>query len=159
MTPSGGSPGRIPRVPALPGTSRSEVREPSVVKKVVPRVIAYECCLGDGPPLHELLESEGYDLVAFREGEGLLEAAVERPADVVVYEFDPDRQGELGQLQLLRRVAPAVPLILLSCRGSLELQRLLQALRPAYYAIRPLDTDELREAVRSVLERRRSRAG
>ena len=124
----------------------------------MPRVIVYECCSEADDHVRSLLDGEGYELVPCRDGEALLEAAVERHADAVVFELKPECQGDLGLLHLLRRVAPAVPLILVASDGSLETQRLVQELRPMYYAVIPVESEELRGAVRSAVERGRRRA-
>jgi DNA-binding NtrC family response regulator len=119
----------------------------------VPRVIVYECCPGPEDHLHRLLEDQSYEVVSCHGGEALLEAAVERRADALVFELKPECKADLGLLHLLRRVAPAVPLILVASDGSLETQRLVQELRPMYYAVIPVEPAELREAVRSAIER------
>jgi len=136
-----------------PAPADRESREPAL-----PRVIVYECCPGVEDHVQSLLVDQGYEVVACHNGEALLEAAVERRADVVVFELKPECQTDLGLLQLLRRVAPVVPLILVASDGSLETQRLVQELRPMYYAVIPVESAELRDAVQSALERRSRRS-
>ncbi len=127
-------------------------------ESILPRIIVYECCPSGDDHVQSLLEGQGYDLVPCHDGEALLEAAVERRADVVVFELKSECQTDLGLLQLLRRVAPVVPLILVASNGSLETQRLVQELRPMYYAVIPVESAELRDAVRSAIERRGRRS-
>jgi DNA-binding response OmpR family regulator len=76
----------------------------------------------------------------------------------VVYGLRPSGQEDIGVLQLLRRAAPDLPLVLVAAEESLVTQKLVQDLRPIYYAVRPLDEAELIEAVRAALARRH-RAG
>ena len=120
----------------------------------LPRVVLYAGRLAEGERVDRLLDGAGYDVVLCSDGEALLEAVVERRTDVVVFEIMEQSVADLGLLQLLRRAVPAVPLILVAQSGSLEIQRVVQQVRPSYYTVVPVDAAELCEAVRSVLERR-----
>ena len=117
------------------------------------RVVIYECCLGDEHPAFSLLKDEGFDLVACPDGETLLEEVVQHRPDVLIYALKPDSPQDLAVLQLLRRAAPELPLVLLASEGSLSTQRLVQDLRPIYYAVCPIEASELRDAVRAALSR------
>jgi DNA-binding response OmpR family regulator len=123
------------------------------------RVLVYECCPEQEVSIQALLQQDDHDLVACEDGEKLLEAVMARKPDVVVYVFKPDCQDDLGVLQLLRRLAPTVPLIVLANESSLRLQRLVSEWRPMYYAVAPIEPAELRSAVQSALVRRKSAAG
>ncbi len=123
------------------------------------RVLVYECCPARDVSIQALLRQEGYDLVACEDGEQLLEAVMARRPETVVYVFKQDCDEDLGVLHLLRRLAPTVPLIVLANEGSLRLQRLVQELRPIYYAVAPIEPSEIRSAVHSALNRRSSAAG
>jgi DNA-binding response OmpR family regulator len=122
-------------------------------------VLLYECCPEGEVRVHSLLEQEGYDLIACEDGEQLLEAAMKQRPDAVVYVFKQECAEDLGVLQLLRRLAPAAPIVVLANATSLRLQRLVQHLRPIYYAVAPVDALEIRSAVQSALNRRSSAAG
>ena len=123
------------------------------------RIVVYECCPGETDHVPAMLEGEAYEVVACADGERLLEAVVERPAQVVVFELRGESHADLRLLQLFRRVAPGVPLILVANNASLEIHRLVQELRPIYYAVWPVEPAELRDAVHAALERRGSRTG
>jgi DNA-binding response OmpR family regulator len=119
----------------------------------VPRIVVYECCLGDEHPALSLLKDEGFELIACTDGETLLEEVVQHRPDALIYGIKPDTPQDLAVLQLLRRAAPELPLVLLASEGSLSTQRLVQSLRPIYYAVCPIEAAELRDAVRAALAR------
>ncbi|HVP39123.1 MAG TPA: hypothetical protein VMS93_08075 [Candidatus Saccharimonadales bacterium] len=109
--------------------------------------------LGEAPVL-SALKAEGFEPLACADGKALLEEVVQRRPDVVVYGLRAECEQDLGVLHLFRRIAPDVPLVLVASDESLSTQKLVQELRPIYYAVRPVEAAELREAVDSALERR-----
>jgi hypothetical protein len=76
-----------------------------------------------------------------------------------VFALGAQCQHDLALLFLLRRVAPAVPLILVATTASLETQKMIQDLRPTYYAVRPVDRAELLEAIAAAIAARGRRDG
>ena len=117
------------------------------------RVVVYECCPGLEPSALSLLRNEGLNIVSCQDGKTLLEEIVQNKPNVVIYAMKCGDPSDLGVLRLLRRASPDVPLVLLARDGSLSTQRLVQSLRPIYYAVYPLEPNELREAVRAALAR------
>jgi DNA-binding NtrC family response regulator len=114
-----------------------------------------------GDPSSEVLSAlrnDAWTLVPCEDGQALLETVVERLPSAIVVEFTPTA-GSLAILNLIRRAAPRVPLILVAGGGNLDLQRALQDMRPYYYDVAPLDPTELREAVQSAVSPPRARAG
>jgi DNA-binding NarL/FixJ family response regulator len=106
-------------------------------------------------PLNALLADEGFDLVSCPDDRALLEEVMHQPPDAVIYALHADCRQDLRVLELVRRAAPRVPLVLLATEDSLDTRRVTQSLRPIYYAVCPVDEDELREVVRTAIERRR----
>jgi DNA-binding NarL/FixJ family response regulator len=84
----------------------------------------------------------------------LLEAMIERHSDAVVFELRAGCPQDLGVLHLVRRALPHIPLIVVADDDSLDLQRRVQALKPTYYAVRPLESAEIVEALTDALARR-----
>ena len=121
----------------------------------MPRVVLCDAGSRENGDLYESLVGLGYELENCHDGETLLEAVVARPPDVVVYALRAANESDLAVLQLLRRILPDAPLIMLVRGGSLATRREVQALRPMYYAVAPVEGAELREAVLSALEHRR----
>jgi DNA-binding NtrC family response regulator len=120
------------------------------------RVLFYDPCACLEPSTRAMLEREGLSLVDCGTSQVLLEAIVQRGPAVVLLGFRSHSETDLGVLQLVRRVSPDVPLVLLADEGSLEAQRFAQRVRPIYYAVSPVDPSELREALRAALARLRA---
>src|SRR5262245_20413243 len=153
-TMSGGGslgPGSGPsKGPPPPENRLRRSRPPAGQDERVRHVVVYEPGSGpEGGGTHSLLEHQGYQLTACGDGEGLLEAVVVQRPDAVVYVFREESAEELGFLRLLRRLAPAVPIVVLAGESSLALQRVVQRLRPIYYAVAPVEPAEIRAAVQS----------
>jgi len=149
---------RGPARAAAPRTARNAVKDTFAgrawgQKGPVSRVLVYTCSLPPDDPAFALLKEEGVQVVACNDGQNLVEQVVQHPPGVVVYAFRTESAQDLGVLHLLRRVAPDLPLVLLATEGSLEVQRMVQNLRPIYYAVTPVEPSELRDAVRAALAR------
>jgi DNA-binding response OmpR family regulator len=123
------------------------------------RVLVCECCPERELSIQALLEQEEYDLVACEDGERLLNAVMADKPDAIVYVFKPECQEDIGVLQLLRKFAPTTPLVVLANESSLRVQRLVRELRPIYYAVAPVEPEEIRSAVQAALGRRQRAAG
>lgn len=121
----------------------------------MPRVVLCDVGACENGELYESLVGLGYELEDCHDGETLLEAVVARSPDVVVFAMRADNLSDMAVLQLLRRILPDAPLILLVRDGSLATRRSVQALRPMYYAVAPVEGAELREAVRAAIVHRR----
>jgi DNA-binding NtrC family response regulator len=120
-----------------------------------PRILVFDRIGGLDRRALALLEEQGLDVVSCRSGQVLVEEIVQRAPRAVLFGLRPDSTEDLGVLQLVRRAAPDVPLILLAAEGSLHTQRLVQDLRPIYYAVCPVEPTELRDAVHAALSRLR----
>jgi DNA-binding NtrC family response regulator len=90
-------------------------------------------------------------LLTGTQDETLLEDVLAHQPDVVLYELRGPDHEDLGLLHLLRRVAPDVSLVLIAGEETLDAQRLARELRPVYYAVQPVDADEIVGAVRAAL--------
>lgn len=104
----------------------------------------------------EQLDRLPYAMVRCQDLHALLEAMVHRAPSAVVFELRGERPQDLGALHLIRRALPRVPLIVVADGDSLELRRRVQVLKPAYYAVRPLDRAEIAEALADTLRHARS---
>lgn len=102
---------------------------------------------------HEWLQglvAGGHDVVVCSGRKALFDAMALRRPDVMLYVL-ADLPLDLGVLGLVRRMAPALPIILLGGPTELEARRSVQELRPVYFGMFPLDPAELSEAVRGAL--------
>jgi len=100
-----------------------------------------------------MLGNEGLELISCTDSESLLEEVVQHRPEALICGLKPDAQQDFSLLRLVKRAAPKLPLVLIASEGSLHAQRLAQDLRPIYYAVRPVEVSELRDAVRAALSR------
>ena len=118
----------------------------------MPSVIVFETGTNGEPPLAGLLATGGCEVCAASTTEALVDAVASGRHQAVLFALCPGRPDDLVTLRLLRGLAPDIPLIVVASDASLEVRRLIQPLRPIYFAPRPVDPEELREAVRSACE-------
>ena len=105
----------------------------------------------------QILAAGGHDIVVCTGREALFDAIALRRPDLIVYVLG-DLALDLGVLWVVRRIATALPIILLGGPTDLESRRSVQELRPVYFGMLPLDPAELGDAVRGALSHeRRSR--
>jgi DNA-binding response OmpR family regulator len=121
---------------------------------VPPRVVLCERDPAGTTPIYLALQTIGIEPLRCRDLKALLEEAAQHCPDVVICDLAVGSREDIFLLELLRRVAPVVPLILVASEGSLVTQRLVQGLRPMYYMVGPVEGPELQEAVEAALARR-----
>ena len=119
---------------------------------MVPSVIVFETGAYGEPLLAGLLATGGCEVCPTSTTEALADAVASGRHQAVLFALCPQRPDDLVALRLLRGLAPDLPLIIVASDASLEVRRLIQPLRPIYFAPRPADPEELREAVRSACE-------
>ncbi|MBI5709457.1 MAG: hypothetical protein HZC42_04020 [Candidatus Eisenbacteria bacterium] len=111
-----------------------------------PTVLLYESS-GDADSLMAILPACGCVPVKVATTEALLEEISVRQPGVVLFSLAPGREDDLVALRFLRRVAPDLPLVIVAGEATLEIRRAIQALRPVYFAVRPVETAELHDAL------------
>jgi len=128
---------------------------------MVPSVIVFEAGTNGESPLTGVLARGGCEVCATSTTESLVDAVASGRHQAVLFALCPERADDLVALRLLRRLAPEFPLIIVASHASLEVRRLIQPLRPIYFAPRPVDAEELCEAVRDAClpHRREASAG
>jgi DNA-binding NtrC family response regulator len=115
---------------------------------MVPSVIVFETGANGEPPLADVLASGGCEVCAASSTGAMVDAVASGRHQALLFALCPERDDDLVALRLLRRLAPDFPLIVVASHASLEVRRLIQPLRPIYFAPRPVDAGELCEAVR-----------
>ena len=120
---------------------------------MVPSVIVFEAGANGEPPLAGVLASGGCEVCETSTTESLVDAVASGRHQALLFALCPERDDDLTTLRLLRRLAPDFPLIVVASHASLEVRRLIQPLRPIYFSPRPVDADELCEAVRDACGR------
>lgn len=124
-----------------------------------PRVILYEAAANGEPSLMPLLPACGCQAVATSTAEALMDAVTRDPQQVVLFALDSGRPDDLVTLRVLRRVAPELPLVIVATAASLEVRRLIQTLRPVYFAVRPVDAEEMHDALCAACPEPRKQSG
>jgi DNA-binding NtrC family response regulator len=115
---------------------------------MTPRVIVFEAAGDDRPLLADVLASGGCEIRSASTAEALVDGVATGRYQAVLFAFSSDRPDDLMALRLFRRLAPDLPLVIVSSDASLEVRRLIQAMRPVYFAVRPVEAEELCDAVR-----------
>jgi len=117
------------------------------------RILVCETDLASRPAMADSIRDLGYEVVAIHTlADALREAAV-GAFDVIVASLDALDDQRLSLLQLLRRSTSAVPLVIVTADGSLEMRKRCQSARPYYFALRPIASTELRTALTTALAR------
>jgi DNA-binding NtrC family response regulator len=132
------------------GFDRTALRHPDCYYPgdMEPSVIVFEAGANGEPPLAGVLASGGCEVCAASTTEALVDAVASGRHQAVLFALCPERDDDLVTLRVLRRLAPDFPLVVVADHASLEVRRLIQPLRPVYFAPRPVDPKELCEAVR-----------
>jgi DNA-binding NtrC family response regulator len=119
---------------------------------MAPRVIVFEAAANGEPSLAQVLVPHGCEVCQAATTESLADALASGRHHAVLFALCPDRSDDLVALRLLRHLVPEVPLIIVASDASLEVRRLIQNLRPIFFAARPVDGEELCEAIRAACE-------
>lgn len=117
------------------------------------------CCNGSTDALCEALPDASLEVVACPTYEAMLEEALQRPLDLILCRQGDRLVVDSAALRLLRRFAPAVPLVILTESTSLPALRLAQEFRPVFFVLEPSEPAELRDVVRAVLASSRTGKG
>ncbi len=125
---------------------------------MVPRVIVFEAAANGEPSLARMLAAGGCDVSPVATPGALADAVASGLFQAVLFALSPERSDDLVALRLLRRLVPDFPLIIVADDTSLEVRRLIQTMRPIYFAARPVEAEELCEAVRAACKPPRSDA-
>lgn len=133
------------------GSNKHKLPETGPGSAARPCIVVSEPRGLDEPPLASQLNPGVYDVVWCNEEEDVLDQVIQRRPHALVFALGAQCQRDLALLFLLRRVAPAVPLILVAATASLETQKMIQDLRPTYYVVRPVDQTELHEALAAAI--------
>ncbi len=105
--------------------------------------------------LKTLISGWGYDVSEADDGQAAIEAVHRRPFDLILMDIRMVRISGIEALEEIRRLNPAIPIILMTAYASVETA--VEALKKgAYdYLTKPLDFDELRLVLERGLEHTR----
>jgi len=100
-----------------------------------------------------LLEREGYTVVCACNGEEAIEAIHQDNFNAILTDCKMDGLDGLALLKRAKEIAPITPVIIMSAFGSHE--SVIEATRcgAAAYVIKPFVNEELKQTLRSIVER------
>ena len=100
------------------------------------------------------LTADGHRVIHGASRDLLLEDLVQHRPDVLIFMLRAQQAADLAVLHLVRRRMPDLPVVMVADESSLHTERAVRELRPVYYAVAPVEGEELREAVRAALASR-----
>lgn len=107
--------------------------------------------------LEKGLRSESLEVVAVATARAALDAVVKKSPDAVIMDVRlPDLSG-LNAIEQIRREDPRLPIIVVTAHGSAETAIQAMSLGAIDYFLKPLDLQQLREAVRHAVDVSRMR--
>jgi DNA-binding response OmpR family regulator len=121
------------------------------------RVLVCDCDAAAPRPVGDEIRDLGYEVVALHTLADSLREATVTAFDTIVASVPTLTNEKLSLLKLLRRATPQVPLVIVTSDDSLTMRSRCQPIRPYYFAVRPLASEELREALRGALAHGASR--
>jgi len=136
------------------GLARARAEFPRREKPAMSALVFCLCSQRGDDPVCSALRLEGVRLLHCENRDLLLEQLVQHRPDVLIYTLRAHQVTDLAVLQLVRRLVPDLPVVLVSDESSLHTEKLVRELRPVYHAVRPVEAEELREAVQAALTRR-----
>lgn len=119
------------------------------------RLLACECDAAARPAVGDLLRTLGYEVTAHHTLEDTLREATTSDFDVIVASVPTADEASAKLLGLLRRARSGTPLVIVTSDGSLAMRRTCLGASPYFYAVRPVDADELRDVIAGALTRGR----
>lgn len=104
----------------------------------------------DGP-LQKLLRRLHFTIEVCDSLEEALDATARKPFQVAVLDIDPQLEGAIGMLQLLRRAMPHAPIVLVLEDPTPAARLATLTVRPFYVAVPPVSQDEMASVLRDAL--------
>ncbi|MFQ5770456.1 MAG: response regulator [bacterium] len=113
-------------------------------------------CRGDEcrAKLLNLLTSPRLTLRAICEEADLLLEMLERDYHVIIYDLEISKLDGLKMVKILRKIRPKVALVVISRNPSKELGGKILQEGVAYYGVKPINPEAIKEAVLSALKKR-----
>jgi DNA-binding NtrC family response regulator len=97
--------------------------------------------------ISDRLSAQGYQVVTAERGSEVLLAVVENAAGLVILGLELQEPAGIKTVEILRKMRPHLPLIVLSGDCSIETGRQVLQHGPLHYLIKPLNLDELDQIV------------
>lgn len=95
--------------------------------------------------------AKGYQAIAAERGYDALLTVVEQNVGLVILDLSIDESAGVKTVEILRKIRPRLPLVVLSGDRSLEAGRQVLQHGVFYYLLKPFDLEELDQIVQSAL--------
>ncbi len=102
----------------------------------------------------ELLRREGYEVVRAARGSEAILAVLGHEIDLALVGLDLTDPDGFQTVEILRKVRPRLPLVVLSTDPSVEIGRRIWQQGIYYYLLEPLNPAELKDVVGSAIRKR-----
>ncbi len=103
-------------------------------------------------PLVALLSGEQHSVAEVYSATEAIQCLLSRHFQVAIFSIPLRGIDTFEAISIVRRIAPHLPIIVLSGEDSLEIQRKVRQEKIFYYLLKPIDWEELREVVRAAVE-------
>ena len=124
-------------------------------KKIIISCRDQKCLEG----LREILAELNLEITAVESHADLLLEVLNRDYDTAIYGFDNAKGIGLKIVKILKKIRPKVPLIVISDDPSSALGGKVLQEGVAYYALKPLNPEAMRNAVRNALDIQKTHLG
>lgn len=105
-----------------------------------------------GRELFKHFSGQGYQVIAVERGGDVLVAVIEETIGLVVLDISIQEPSGAKTAEILRKMRPRLPVIVLSGDTSVEMGRQILQLGVLYYFVKPLNLEELDQIVRVAFE-------
>lgn len=95
--------------------------------------------------------AKGYQAIAAEKGYDALLTVVEQNVGLVIIDLSIDESAGVKTVEILRKIRPRLPLVVLSGDRSLEAGRQVLQHGVFYYLLKPVDLEELDQIIRIAL--------
>ncbi|MDD5558171.1 response regulator [Candidatus Methylomirabilis sp.] len=97
------------------------------------------------------VSAKGYEAVAAERGYDALLTVVEQNVGLVIIDLSIDESAGVKTVEILRKIRPRLPLVVVSGDRSLEAGRQVLQHGVFYYLLKPVDLEELDQIIRIAL--------
>ena len=106
--------------------------------------------------LSTCLKQEGYMVETARVASEVIQKVQNMNIDVLIMDVDVELSGMKGYeiIPILKKIDPKLPIIVTSSDSSVELAKKVRETEIFFYAIKPLDFEEIKLAVKDAFKKR-----
>lgn len=101
-------------------------------------------------PLKEFFNERGYQVIIEGQGSSALLKTLEKPVDLFINDFPEDGDLNLDIIEIIRKMKPRVPIVVLCANTSLAIIRKLSEAGVFYCAMKPIQIGEMEKVVEAV---------